>query len=1071
MKITSLTTHKLMNMDRIRSYITLFVCGQIFLSLALSCSFGPKNRRMEADRQLRTAYANRYKNLDRCLLYADSAYHTASRAYYKQGVGKALNLKAFYMMSKMRYAEADSLLSEAMDESADNLTRLCTEISYMRLCQRRSLNKDFYFHRYNAERIIKRIQKNPRVLSDKDRMYYTYCKSEYGIILSAYFYYVGREADSEKAIRDITADRDIHIESDTAQWLAYLYNTNELELCKYIAKRSGYIFWEANAKQAECEQMMENAGDSALCLKLASEALDDFMRYGNTYQIAAAWRTMADAYGRQQDYANMLNSLLIALNDTLVYQSPTIVASINERLCLAYSVHNNKLLADITRNEFLDIQDTTRQDRQLEARADAMETKVSGLRTLCIAIVILTVGMVVTAILMVRNRKRKGFDKRLAKKTAHLEELEDERNMLSQQISDAMRVAVEQHAKISLVHNMQPLIDRMAITGQKIDSDEGAKEYLGELCATVEEGNALLTRWIQLRKGNIKLHVETFLVQELFDIVMKSSTTFASKGVTLTCEPTDMRIRADRVLTFFLINTLVDNARKYTQQGGTVTLRCGDSDVEGYADISVSDTGEGMPQEAADHLFEYRVIKDDGGEEDLLTQRSHGFGLMNCRGIIDRYRKTSSLFEHARINAVSEVGQGTKVTFTLPKVLRVLVVAVLMAGNAFAQGNKASVHIDRASDFADSMYISNISGRYDDCLRYADSCRSALNAYYLTLPEAKITDTLRADDGEAEVRWLKDSVKVEYDVILAMRNESAVAAMALHQWRVYEVNNKAYRQLYKDFTTDNSLDEYCQRMETYEGWMRLAFVVLIILIACTLWFFYSQYVRYYVKARNDIDDVMEERRNEIEVLKAECNRLHVSNSVADNCLSTIKHETMYYPSRINYLISADADKAQLCETIAYYQTLYGLLTSHCHTLQQAVPLKLSHLPWSDFAEECRGIIELRCDVPTLTLIAHKDLLRYVFLLLRRKNGAPVVIDRCAVDDQYVRLNAVCEGISPEKTPPALMFGIQTPDPDYLIIRQIIREFGDGALRYASGIAPKATSRGMELTITLPILKT
>lgn len=39
-------------------------------------------------------------------------------------------------------------------------------------------------------------------------------------------------------------------------------------------------------------------------------------------------------------------------------------------------------------------------------------------------------------------------------------------------------------------------------------------------------------------------------------------------------------------------------------------------------------------------------------------------------------------------------------------------------------------------------------------------------------------------------------------------------------------------------------------------------------------------------------------------------KYHICNSVLDNCLSTLKHETMYYPSRIRQLVDGkDANLA------------------------------------------------------------------------------------------------------------------------------------------------------------------
>ena len=52
----------------------------------------------------------------------------------------------------------------------------------------------------------------------------------------------------------------------------------------------------------------------------------------------------------------------------------------------------------------------------------------------------------------------------------------------------------------------------------------------------------------------------------------KNRSSFESKGIRLEVEPTESIVRADRALTIFMVNTLLDNALKYTPQGGTVSL-------------------------------------------------------------------------------------------------------------------------------------------------------------------------------------------------------------------------------------------------------------------------------------------------------------------------------------------------------------------------------------------------------------------------------------------------------------------------------------------------------------------
>ena len=70
----------------------------------------------------------------------------------------------------------------------------------------------------------------------------------------------------------------------------------------------------------------------------------------------------------------------------------------------------------------------------------------------------------------------------------------------------------------------------------------------------------------------MRLQIETFSLNELFDIVRRGSMSFLLKGIDITVESTTEYVKADKILTLFMINTLADNARKFTEKGEKVTV-------------------------------------------------------------------------------------------------------------------------------------------------------------------------------------------------------------------------------------------------------------------------------------------------------------------------------------------------------------------------------------------------------------------------------------------------------------------------------------------------------------------
>ncbi|WP_048799749.1 sensor histidine kinase, partial [Segatella buccae] len=120
-------------------------------------------------------------------------------------------------------------------------------------------------------------------------------------------------------------------------------------------------------------------------------------------------------------------------------------------------------------------------------------------------------------------------------------------------------------------------------------------------------------------------------LQLLFNVVKKGKMSFLLKGITLKIDDTQAVVKADRTLTLFMVNTIADNARKFTGSGGEVHIYAQETDE--YVEIRIEDTGKGMDGEQLSHIFDHTYT---GG---------HGFGLLNCKGIIEKYKKISTLFK------------------------------------------------------------------------------------------------------------------------------------------------------------------------------------------------------------------------------------------------------------------------------------------------------------------------------------------------------------------------------------------------------------------------------------------
>ena len=986
---------------------TILIIGLWSLILCSACTSNDNN---EADRLNNLSYASHYQSLDRVKLYADSVLSNSS--FSKDSKAEALNNLAFYYIGKMQYNMADSILQLVCTNTDNQIEQCISNIQAMRLCQRKSQNKSYYEYRQKALDNLQRIHEENHYTSHQQKRI-TYADTELRLVTSVYDYYVGKADDAIASLQQL--DSLGILKKDTAQYLAYLYNigsggmlthgTKEdiahleydyLMQCFLISSEHSYVYWKANALQALSEHVLEDhcaffhenpsaahyvnteaVPDSILAGNLTEHALQLFREYGDVYQQAASWRTLSNCYARLHDYSGAIYSLQQALKvDTAIVQSPALMASIYELFSLGFSAMDKKPESDYYRNKYLDLYENTRQDRQLEARAEQLDRQVRRLDVLIYVIIAVAIVLVSLLVYLLIRRYRKQRDlggymsktmKRLQKENSDVlsdleeqeEDLTEQCGMMELQLSRQQTTYEEQRAKMHHINSITPLLDRMlhetsCLVTKQEDEDVRRQrvEYVAELIDCINQENSFLTRWIQLKQGELSLHIESFPLQPLFDIVAECRNTFSRQGITLNVESTDDVIKADRTLTLFMLNTLCDNARKFTPKDGIVNISAKSVDND-MIEIAISDTGNGMTEEQCAHIFDVKAITDEQLLSDTVNSpKSHGFGLLNCKGIIEKYKKLNSLFANCMIGVTSRVGEGTCFFFRLPRGIRKTMIVLLMFLNCCGFANAADVVVETKIDslnippsaecqaLADSVYHCNVTARYADAINYAKRCMCLLNKQYIA---AKPTsrDTLLLNDTissiSAEVRWMRDSVQTAYSVILSVRNEVAVAALALHEWQLYKYNNNAYSLLFKECSADNSLAEYCETMKSAQSNSNVALCLLLLLLLSFIPIFYFAYYRHVIidyrtllrKMKDDISShraTIDEQLSRLHCLTFEHDRLHVTNNVVANSFSSIKHETMYFPSRMQQLLREDSDDySELDEIAHYYRVVYEAL--------------------------------------------------------------------------------------------------------------------------------------------------
>lgn len=172
----------------------------------------------------------------------------------------------------------------------------------------------------------------------------------------------------------------------------------------------------------------------------------------------------------------------------------------------------------------------------------------------------------------------------------------------------------------------------------------------------------------RIEAGRMVLNWEETDIQDSIEHVVNTLRPLAKKkSITLEMrvDPKVSPIFADTSRIEEVMINIIGNAIKFTPDHGTVTIEAYHikerpenmpQDVKGFVEISVKDTGIGIPQECVEHLFEkfYQVAPSLSREKDAGT----GLGLAISKTII--------LAHGGEISCESKEGKGSTFHFALP---------------------------------------------------------------------------------------------------------------------------------------------------------------------------------------------------------------------------------------------------------------------------------------------------------------------------------------------------------------------------------------------------------------------
>lgn len=233
-------------------------------------------------------------------------------------------------------------------------------------------------------------------------------------------------------------------------------------------------------------------------------------------------------------------------------------------------------------------------------------------------------------------------------------------NRMAEELSDVETLRTDFIANVS--HEMKTPLSVMQNYGTLLQapdlSDEQRLEYAKGITDASRRMADMMTNILKLsRLENQQIFpqvTEFDLGEQLCECLLQYENVWETAEIEIETDiAEDIKITADAELLALVWNNLFSNAFKFTEAGGTVSVRL--SSTEHHAIVKVQDTGCGMTADVGAHIFE----KFYQGDTSHATQ-GNGLGLALVKRVID--------IMHGEIAVESAVGVGTTFTITLRRV-------------------------------------------------------------------------------------------------------------------------------------------------------------------------------------------------------------------------------------------------------------------------------------------------------------------------------------------------------------------------------------------------------------------
>ncbi len=214
-------------------------------------------------------------------------------------------------------------------------------------------------------------------------------------------------------------------------------------------------------------------------------------------------------------------------------------------------------------------------------------------------------------------------------------------------------VSHELRTPVSVIRaNSETLVDGA------LDNKKQSKVFAKAILHNAERLSDMVSSLLDLSRidyGELKLNIEELPINEHINKAIDSLKNLGKrKNISITCSCSKGKIvLADKNALERILNNLIENAFKYSDHQSTINIST--KKVKDYLEISVKDSGRGIPDEEQDFLFDrfYRTAEARATEE-----KGSGLGLAIVKNLVNNL--------NGEVGVKNAKPQGSIFWFTLP---------------------------------------------------------------------------------------------------------------------------------------------------------------------------------------------------------------------------------------------------------------------------------------------------------------------------------------------------------------------------------------------------------------------